>query len=167
MLRLKEKISHGENRPPEAEAGLEGHFPLSPLSLNRGKHIDSFFRIVSGRKIWAGAFRDRSSAFRNIRLETVVEASLPYFLCTLRGGHLFSSRAPFAFPLDLIARHGPPGDLTILSTGSILASLRVSWSDRAGVRELLRRDSELSEALLSSMERPDMIISRSVFQMQP
>lgn len=167
MLGTKEKRDATETRMPEGISDWETRFPVSPLSVRRERPIDNFFAFISGKKLWAGAFRDNGSAFHAIRFETIVEARLPYFLYTLRGGHLFSSVAPFAFPLDLLPKFGPPGELTVLSTGTVVATLRLAWSGKAGIRQLLQRDSEFSGLLVSRMEGFDRGINPAAFQMPP
>lgn len=153
MPAVGQSVRHGTGLEERAFPDLEVPLPVSPLSVRRGKPVRSFYGKFYGRTVWAGAFRDRSSLFQNIRLETILEARLPYFLYTLREGHLYSSWAPFPFPLDLLQSFGPPGELTILSTGSILATLRLAWVDSAGVEQLLRRDPEFSASLLARIER--------------
>ena len=167
MLGTKEKRDATEIWIPEGTPDRETRFPISPLSVRREMPIESFFTVVSGKKLWAGAFRDNGSAFRTIRFETIVEARLPYFLYTLRGGHLFSSCAPFAFPLDLLPKYGPPGELTVLSTGTVVATLRLAWSGKAGIRPVLQRDSEFSGILVFRMEDSCREINPSAFQMPP
>jgi len=167
MLGVKERGYATEIRTPEGSNDLETQFPVSPLSIRRERPIESFFKVVSGKKLWAGAFRDGGSGFHTIRFETIVEARLPYFLYTLRGGHLFSSCAPFAFPLDLLPKYGPPGELTVLSTGTVVATLRLAWSGKAGVGQVLQRDSEFSGILVSRLEESDTEINPASFQMPP
>jgi hypothetical protein len=167
MLGTREKRDATEIRVPAGSTDWETRFPVSPLSIRRERPIENFFAFVSGKKLWAGAFRDSGSAFHSIRFETIVEARLPYFLYTLRGGHLFSSCAPFAFPLDLLPKYGPPGELTVLSTGTVVATLRLAWTGKAGIKQTLQRDSEFSGILVSRMEDSDMEISPAAFQMPP
>jgi len=167
MLGTKEKRDVVETLAPEGTVERESQFPVSPLSTRRERPIESFFKVVSGKKLWAGAFRDGGSGFHTIRFETIVEARLPYFLYTLRGGHLFSSCAPFAFPLDLLPKYGPPVELTVLSTGTVVATLRLAWSGKAGVGQVLQRDSEFSGILVSRLEETDTEINPASFQMPP
>lgn len=167
MLGTKEKRNATEIRLPEGSNDWETQFPVSPLSIRRERPIENFFAFAYGKKLWAGAFRDSGSAFHTVRFETIVEARLPYFLYSLRGGHLFSSCAPFAFPLDLLPKYGPPGELTVLSTGTVVATLRLAWTGKAGIRQTLQRDSEFSGILVSRMEESGMEISPSAFQMPP
>ncbi|MFO7625783.1 MAG: hypothetical protein R6V62_00830 [Candidatus Fermentibacteraceae bacterium] len=167
MVGTREERDVTEVRMPEGTMNWETQFPVSPLSIRREKPIESSFTVISGKKLWAGAFRDGGSAFHTIRFETIVEARLPYFLYTLRGGHLFSSCAPFAFPLDLLPIYGTPGELTVLSTGTVVATLRLAWSGKAGIRQVMKRDSEFAGVLVSRMEEPGMGINPDAFQMPP
>lgn len=152
---------------PEAGSDLDTFGPASPLSIRRDKPVDSFCRVLSGTGIWAGAFRDSSSSFHSMRFETVAQAGLPYFLYTLRSGHLFSSCAPFAFPLDLLPDYGPPGELTVLSTGNVLATLRLAWTVKSGIASILKRDAEFSSVLTARLQRQENGVSQASFQMPP
>lgn len=167
MVGTRERKDSTKTRMSEGTSDWETQFPVSPLSIRREMPIDNFFVFASGKKLWAGAFRDNGSAFHTTRFETIVEARLPYFLYTLRGGHLYSSCAPFAFPLDLLPKYGPPGELTVLSTGTVVATLRLAWSGKAGIRQVLQRDSEFCSILVSRIEGSDLGIKPSAFQMPP
>lgn len=167
MQRTKVREETAAAGMAEAETVREDRYPVSPLSIRRDKPVEDFFKVLSGTRIWAGAFMDGGRAFRSMRFETIAEAGLPYFLYTIRGGHLFSSCAPFAFPLDLLPAYGPPGELTILSTGKIVATLRLVRTSRAGVGRILQRDSEFSRVLIARLQRPENGVRQASFQMPP
>lgn len=121
----------------------EHDFPFSPLSFFRRQPIKTADSKYQGRSLWTGAFEVTNSAFFTASLEIVFKASVPCFLVSLRNGHLFSSIAYFAFPLDLLAEHGPPGNLTVVSTGDRLATLRLVRSGRKKLDHILDKDRVL------------------------
>lgn len=167
MPRTEEKRDTARTRLMAGESDRETGFPVSPLSIRRARPVESMHKVMLGVRMWAGAFRDGAGAFHSLRFETVAEARLPYFLHTLRGGHLFSSCAPFAFPLDLLPVYGPPGELTVLSTGSIVATLRLAWSAKSGIEGILQRDLEFSGVLVSRLRELEETFIPASFQTPP
>lgn len=142
----------------------ESIYPHTPLSVGRDIPLETMARNISGLELRAMAFRERKSPFLNTRLETVVNVRLPYFLFTIREGHLFSSCAPFPFPFDSVHRYLRPGELTILSTGSILATLRFLSSNGKRTARLLERETELSLRLWEALSLTGALPKADSFQ---
>lgn len=123
------------------------NFPLSALSSGRETFLHGFVRHTPSGTLWAGAFRERSAPFRDIRLEVILPVNTPFFHFSFQQGHLYHAYSSVAFPPDLFPPGATPGELTLLSTGRQLAALHLLDSRKADPRRLLSRDADLVAAL--------------------